>query len=100
MKRQFGTLLAVTLAAAPAAASPHRGAAPPPTPTRAPAPATAPAPTPPPTTRPAGPPAPSFMQQLVNAFAIAQRTAARPRELRCGAPACGNVTSRLAPGSR
>lgn len=95
-KRQFGTLLAVTLAAAaPATASPHRAAAPPARPTLPPAPA--PAPPAPPTTPVAGPAAPSFVQHLVHAFATLARTAARPRELPCGAPACGNVMSRTGP---
>lgn len=87
-QRQFGTLLAVTLAAAPVAASPDR------TP-RARPPATTAAPPPGPSMPPvAGPQAPSVVQHLVNSLVILARTAARPRELPSGAPACGNVATR------
>jgi hypothetical protein len=82
MKTKIGTLLAVTLATtAPALAFPkgHPAIAKPKPVATKPAPAAKPAPTP---------------------VAVTPVVAAKPRTLPSGAPACGNVQSKMSPSQR
>jgi hypothetical protein len=86
MKTRFQALLAVTLATTPALAFPkgHPGIA-------KPRPAA---------TKPAAKPAPTPAPPVAGSRAVVAAAPMQPRTLPTGAPACGNVQSKMSPAQR